>query len=92
MLFVFLWFFCMFIIVPVFLYPTEIFPQEVRAQGYAFTIFGWYVILSHIEWSYQNTDNGPKGYGLWPYDLAHPHHVGESRIRNLSAVCLSKYW
>lgn len=41
MLFVFLWCFCMFIIVPAFLYPTEIFPQEIRAQGYAFTILGW---------------------------------------------------
>ena len=39
--FVFLWCFCMFIIVPCFLYPSEIWPQEVRAQGYAFTVFGW---------------------------------------------------
>lgn len=41
MLFIFLWFFCMFIIIPSFLYPTEIWPQECRAQGYAFTMFGW---------------------------------------------------
>jgi hypothetical protein len=41
--FVFLWCFCMFIIVPCFLYPSEIWPQEVRAQGYAFTVFGWLV-------------------------------------------------
>jgi hypothetical protein len=41
MLFVFLWCFTMFVIVPCFLYPTEIWPQEVRAQGYAFTVFGW---------------------------------------------------
>ncbi|GJN70047.1 hypothetical protein PLICBS_004099 [Purpureocillium lilacinum] len=43
MLFVFLWIFTMFIIVPCFLYATEIWPQEVRAQGYAFAIFGWSV-------------------------------------------------
>ncbi|OOQ83646.1 putative mfs monosaccharide protein [Penicillium brasilianum] len=43
MLFVFLWIFTMFIIVPCFLYATEIWPQEVRAQGYSFAIFGWSV-------------------------------------------------
>ncbi|CAL5871477.1 uncharacterized protein PFLUO_LOCUS5728 [Penicillium psychrofluorescens] len=43
MLFIFLWIFTMFIIVPCFLYATEIWPQEVRAQGYAFAIFGWSV-------------------------------------------------
>ena len=43
MLFVFLWFYSMFLIVPAWLYPTEIWPQEVRSQGYAFTILGWAV-------------------------------------------------
>lgn len=40
-LFVFLWFFCMFNIVPCWIYGTEIWPQEVRAKGYSFTILGW---------------------------------------------------
>ena len=39
--FVFLWFFTMFNIVPCWLYGTEIWPQEVRAKGYSFTILGW---------------------------------------------------
>lgn len=41
MVFVFLWFFTMFNIVPCWIYGSEIFPQEVRAKGYSFTIFGW---------------------------------------------------
>lgn len=41
--FVFLWFFTMFNIVPCWIYGTEIWPQEVRAKGYSFTIFGWAV-------------------------------------------------
>jgi MFS family permease len=39
--FVFLWFFTMFNIVPCWIYGTEIWPQEVRAKGYSFTILGW---------------------------------------------------
>lgn len=39
--FVFLWFFTMFGIIPVWVYGTEIWPQEVRAKGYAFTVVGW---------------------------------------------------
>lgn len=39
--FVYLWFFCMFNIVPSWLYGTEIWPQEVRAKGYSMTILGW---------------------------------------------------
>lgn len=55
--FVFLWFFTMFNIgknivvafrlvltpttVPCWIYSTEIWPQEIRAKGYSFTIFGW---------------------------------------------------
>ncbi|KAH0596745.1 hypothetical protein MHUMG1_05865 [Metarhizium humberi] len=39
--FVYLWFFCMFNIVPSWIYGTEIWPQEIRAKGYSFTIFGW---------------------------------------------------
>ncbi|GAB7365081.1 hypothetical protein MBLNU230_g6172t1 [Neophaeotheca triangularis] len=39
--FIFLWFFTMFNIVPCWLYGTEIWPQEVRAKGYAMTIVGW---------------------------------------------------
>lgn len=41
MVFVFLWFFTMFNIVPCWIYSTEIWPQEIRAKGYAFTILGW---------------------------------------------------
>lgn len=41
--FIYLWFFCMFNIVPVWLYGTEIFPQDVRAKGYSFTVLGWAV-------------------------------------------------
>lgn len=41
--FVYLWFFTMFNIVPSWLYGTEIWPQEVRAKGYAMTIVGWAV-------------------------------------------------
>ena len=43
MVFVFLWFFTMFNIVPCWIYGTEIWPQEIRAKGYSFTIFGWAV-------------------------------------------------
>lgn len=39
--FVFLFFFTMFNIVPCWIYSTEIWPQEVRAKGYSFTILGW---------------------------------------------------
>ncbi|KAJ6786637.1 hypothetical protein PWT90_03727 [Aphanocladium album] len=39
--FIYLWFFCMFNIVPSWIYGTEIWPQEIRAKGYSFTIFGW---------------------------------------------------
>ncbi len=42
MVFVFLWFFTMFNIVPCWIYSTEIWPQEIRAKGYSFTILGWY--------------------------------------------------
>ena len=31
----------MFNIVPTWIYGTEIWPQEIRAKGYSFTIFGW---------------------------------------------------
>ncbi|KAG8629956.1 hypothetical protein KVT40_001575 [Elsinoe batatas] len=39
--FSFVFFFCMFNIVPCWIYGTEIWPQEVRAKGYSFTILGW---------------------------------------------------
>lgn len=39
--FVYIWFFTMFNIVPCWIYGTEIWPQEMRATGYSFTIFGW---------------------------------------------------
>lgn len=39
--FVFLWFFTMFNIVPCWIYGSEIWPQEVRAKGYAMTVLGW---------------------------------------------------
>ncbi|KFA62968.1 hypothetical protein S40285_09159 [Stachybotrys chlorohalonatus IBT 40285] len=39
--FVYVWFFAMFNIVPSWIYGTEIWPQEIRAKGYSFTIFGW---------------------------------------------------
>lgn len=39
--FIYLWFFCMFNIVPCWVYGTEIWPQDVRAKGYSFTILGW---------------------------------------------------
>lgn len=39
--FSFVFFFTMFNIVPCWIYGTEIWPQEVRAKGYAFTILGW---------------------------------------------------
>jgi MFS family permease len=59
--FIYLWFFCMFNIVPSWLYGTEIWPQDVRAKGYSFTILGWAVgcgmttflipiMLSKIGW------------------------------------------
>lgn len=31
----------MFNIIPVWIYGSEIWPQEIRAKGYSFTIFGW---------------------------------------------------
>ena len=31
----------MFNIIPTWIYGTEIWPQEIRAKGYSFTIFGW---------------------------------------------------
>ena len=34
-------FFTMFNIIPCWLYGTEIWPQEIRARGYGFTMFGW---------------------------------------------------
>ena len=39
--FSFVFFFTMFNIVPCWLYGTEIWPAEVRAKGYSFTILGW---------------------------------------------------
>ena len=39
--FIFLFFFTMFNIVPCWIYSTEIWPQEIRAKGYSFTILGW---------------------------------------------------
>jgi MFS family permease len=39
--FVYLWVFTSFNIVPSWLYGTEIWPQEVRSRGYSFTILGW---------------------------------------------------
>ncbi|KAK6382976.1 hypothetical protein LTS17_003646 [Exophiala oligosperma] len=39
--FTFVFFFTMFNIVPCWIYGTEIWPQEVRAKGYSFTILGW---------------------------------------------------
>jgi len=60
--FVFLWFFTMFNIVPCWIYGTEIWPQEVRAKGYSFTILGWAIgcgmttfvvpiMLAHLGWA-----------------------------------------
>lgn len=62
MVFVFLWFFTMFNIVPCWIYSTEIWPQEIRAKGYAFTILGWAIgcgvttfvipiLLSRLGWT-----------------------------------------
>lgn len=59
--FTFVFFFTMFNIVPCWIYGTEIWPQEVRAKGYSFTILGWVIgcgvttfvipiMLSHIGW------------------------------------------
>lgn len=59
--FTFVFFFCMFNIVPCWIYGTEIWPQEVRAKGYSFTILGWAIgcgmttfvipiMLAHIGW------------------------------------------
>ncbi|RGP81175.1 hypothetical protein FLONG3_712 [Fusarium longipes] len=39
--FIYIWFFTMFNIIPCWIYGTEIWPQEIRAKGYSFTIFGW---------------------------------------------------
>lgn len=44
MVFIFLFVFTMFNIVPCWIYSTEIWPQEIRAKGYAFTVLGWYVL------------------------------------------------
>ncbi|KAJ5791961.1 uncharacterized protein N7503_007939 [Penicillium pulvis] len=60
--FVYLWFFTMFNIVPCWIYGTEIWPQEVRAKGYSFTILGWAIgcgmntfvipiMLDHLGWA-----------------------------------------
>ena len=59
--FTFVFFFTMFNIVPCWIYGTEIWPQEVRAKGYSFTILGWAIgcgvttfvipiMLSNIGW------------------------------------------
>lgn len=59
--FTFVFFFCMFNIVPCWIYGTEIWPQEVRAKGYSYTILGWSIgcgtttfvipiMLAHIGW------------------------------------------
>lgn len=59
--FTYVFFFTMFNIVPCWIYGTEIWPQEVRAKGYSFTILGWAlgcgmttfvipIMLSHIGW------------------------------------------
>jgi MFS family permease len=59
--FTFVFFFTMFNIVPCWIYGTEIWPQEVRAKGYSFTILGWAIgcgvttfvipiMLDHIGW------------------------------------------
>jgi MFS family permease len=59
--FTFVFFFCMFNIVPCWIYGTEIWPQEVRAKGYSYTILGWAIgcgtttfvipiMLDHIGW------------------------------------------
>lgn len=39
--FIYIFVFTMFNIVPCWIYGTEIWPQEVRAKGYSFTILGW---------------------------------------------------
>ncbi|KAI0408919.1 general substrate transporter [Xylaria palmicola] len=60
--FVYIWFFTMFNIIPSWIYGTEIWPQEIRAKGYSFTIFGWAVgsgvtqfvipiLLSRLGWA-----------------------------------------
>lgn len=49
MVFVFLFIFTMFNIVPCWIYSTEIWPQEIRAKGYSFTILGWYVPSSPLH-------------------------------------------
>lgn len=52
----------MFNIVPCWIYGTEIWPQEVRAKGYSFTILGWAIgcgvtgfvipiLLSRLGWA-----------------------------------------
>jgi MFS family permease len=43
MVFIFLWCFTMFNIIPSWVYATEIWPQEIRAKGYSFTVLGWAV-------------------------------------------------
>lgn len=59
--FIYLWFFTMFGIIPVWVYGTEIWPQEIRAKGYSFTVVGWAIgcgmtgltipiMLAHIGW------------------------------------------
>lgn len=62
MVFVFLFIFTMFNIVPCWIYSTEIWPQEIRAKGYSFTILGWAIgcgvttfvipiMLSRLGWA-----------------------------------------
>lgn len=57
---VFLWFFTMFNIVPCWIYGTEIWPQEVRAKGYSFTILGWAIgcgMYNFINTTFQSHAN-----------------------------------
>ena len=41
MVYIFLIIFSTFTMVPCWIYPTEIWPQEIRARGFAYTILGW---------------------------------------------------
>ena len=43
MIYLFQWFFCQTTLVVCWVYPTEIWPQEIRAKGNAFGILGWAV-------------------------------------------------
>ncbi|KAK5215854.1 hypothetical protein LTR96_011320 [Exophiala xenobiotica] len=62
MVFLFLFSFCMFTIIPCWIWSTEIWPQEIRAKAFAFTILGWGVgcgvttlvipiMLSRLGWA-----------------------------------------